>query len=270
MICMKLSSKFGHFRKWYTTTSSATYIIPPPTAVAGILAATAGYTKKHNADSSYFQKLRGENFAVVLEHTSLITQRVVEINRKTKRKDDAHHKFRILHLLRNPSYIICYKGLWENIIANNLMKRTLPFPVYMGLTEFHANIQLLDVLHEQQTDDITVDNALFFSDMTDVVRFLTNINPTNPLNKKRLNLTIQNDHVVLGFDDYRRPTEFGIMVYAVTTNNKKQLIHQSIKLKSEFTLPITRVRIQDTNNYNRPHDTSKSEKILNIYWQTFQ
>jgi CRISPR-associated protein Cas5h len=43
---MRLQGQFGHWRKWFTTTSALTYSFPPRTAIIGLLGAILGIDRK--------------------------------------------------------------------------------------------------------------------------------------------------------------------------------------------------------------------------------
>ncbi len=45
-----ISGKFAHFRRFYTNSSSLTYFLPPPTVVAGIVAASMGLNSEEYPD----------------------------------------------------------------------------------------------------------------------------------------------------------------------------------------------------------------------------
>jgi len=49
---------YGHFRKFYTTTSPLTFAFPPRTAICGLVGAIIGLDK----GSEYLERLSGENF----------------------------------------------------------------------------------------------------------------------------------------------------------------------------------------------------------------
>ncbi len=52
-----LYGKFAHFRKFYTNSSSLTYLIPPRTTIEGIIAALLGYERDSYYDVLSVDKL---------------------------------------------------------------------------------------------------------------------------------------------------------------------------------------------------------------------
>ncbi|WP_231717005.1 CRISPR-associated protein Cas5 [Desulfosarcina ovata] len=46
VLAFKLWGDYGHFRKYYTTTSPLTFEFPPPTSVVGIVSAIIGLDKE--------------------------------------------------------------------------------------------------------------------------------------------------------------------------------------------------------------------------------
>jgi CRISPR-associated protein Cas5 subtype I-B len=47
-LVVDIYSDYGHFRKYYTTSSPLTYSIPPRTAIVGIISSIIGFGKKDN------------------------------------------------------------------------------------------------------------------------------------------------------------------------------------------------------------------------------
>jgi CRISPR-associated protein Cas5h len=51
-LAFDIYSDYGHFRKYYTTSSPLTYSIPPRTAIVGIISSIIGFGKKDNTGKS--------------------------------------------------------------------------------------------------------------------------------------------------------------------------------------------------------------------------
>lgn len=48
IIAIEVKGSYGHFRKFYTTTSPLTFAFPPPSAIAGLLGAILGLDRENN------------------------------------------------------------------------------------------------------------------------------------------------------------------------------------------------------------------------------
>jgi len=153
VLALDLRSDFAHFRKFYTTTSPLTFLVPPRTAVIGLLGAILGLPKE-----CYF-----ESFPL---HECKIGIQILKPLRKTAFKENwragpARLSKRTLtiaemqdisrtplELIKDPQYRIFFshfkKKLWENILKMLQGKKSVYTP-YLGLSEFLAEVQFVGV-----------------------------------------------------------------------------------------------------------------------------
>ncbi|MDP8219901.1 MAG: CRISPR-associated protein Cas5 [Candidatus Stygibacter frigidus] len=83
IISFKLSGKFGHYSKFYTNSSSLSYLIPPRTAIIGMLASILKIPR-----DEYYDKMSEENLSISVQ----IPQGLV-IRKQTHSLNNLHSKY---------------------------------------------------------------------------------------------------------------------------------------------------------------------------------
>jgi len=131
-VAFRVSAPLAMFRKWWTTTSSVSYAFPPPTAVAGLISAIMGFQNGEDNRALYWEKLTGGQVAIVIERFSYISMGVNFLNTKDSLFYKNHTQ--IMHqFLRNPSYIIFYKGPLEDRLYTHLKRQWFIYTPYLGV-----------------------------------------------------------------------------------------------------------------------------------------
>ncbi len=153
-VAFRVSSPLAMFRKWWTTTSSISYAFPPPTAVAGLISAILGFEKSDDNRALYWEKVTG-CISVVIERYSFINMGLNFINTKNnKEHTQIMHQF-----LRNPSYVILYKGPLEEELKNYLSRGYAHFTPYLGVAYAITAPEFLGVFGETVTTRDYVDSV---------------------------------------------------------------------------------------------------------------
>ncbi|WP_319231766.1 type I-B CRISPR-associated protein Cas5b [Draconibacterium orientale] len=160
ILIFDISSEYGHFRKYNTTTSPLTYSIPTRTAIAGFLGAILGM-EREVADGVYpdgatpvqefFSK---ENSDIAIQIINPVKKENVAMNLINTKKSfynltKAGRTQIEFELLKNVRYRI-YFGLKNNESAFNelterIKARNHHFSPYLGLAQFTATIDFVDV-----------------------------------------------------------------------------------------------------------------------------
>ena len=68
-VIFDIESKYAHFRKVYTNSSSLTYSVPPRTTLEGIIAAILGYER-----DTYYKMLDSSSVNIAVKKTALLIQ----------------------------------------------------------------------------------------------------------------------------------------------------------------------------------------------------
>ncbi|WP_243292087.1 type I-B CRISPR-associated protein Cas5b [Bacillus sp. FJAT-47783] len=140
---------YGHFRKYFTTSSPLTYSIIPPTAMYGILGAILGLSKEEN---QYLMKVNENTVKYgvqIVNPIKKIRLGMNYINTKGKvwipkqRREGARTQIRT-EFLKNP-YYRCYIHLTDEQLFNRLIdyvkEHKTVFSTSLGLSECLANFR---------------------------------------------------------------------------------------------------------------------------------
>ncbi len=164
-----ISSEYGHFRKYNTTTSPLTYSIPTRTAVAGMIGAVLGM-ERELADGIYpdgaepvqefFSKANADIAIQILNPIKKENLAVNLINTKTSFYDlSKSGRTQIeFELLKHPKFRIFFSFNGNSLILNNLAERIKfknhHFSPYLGLAQFTAQFDFVEhtsgTLHENE------------------------------------------------------------------------------------------------------------------------
>lgn len=160
ILIFDISSEFGHFRKYNTTTSPLSYSIPTRTAVAGILGAILGM-ERETADGVYpegvipvqelFSKansdiavqilnpVKKENVAMNLINTKISFYDLTRAGRTQIEFELVKNvKYRIFFALSNNQLVF-------NELAERIKTKSHHFSPYLGLAQFTATVDFVDI-----------------------------------------------------------------------------------------------------------------------------
>ena len=172
MKCLVFDIKgdYGHFKKYYTTSSPLTFSIPPRTTVSGMIGALIGLDKEEYL--KYFSK---EDAKIAIQINSPINKTRISynlINTKTakmysKIKDRTQVTF---ELLKNPSFRIYFSH--SDINLYNKVKTFLEegknyYTLSMGLSEFISEfdyISEIDLKEINNNEFDYIDTAINFNE----------------------------------------------------------------------------------------------------------
>lgn len=160
VLIFDISSEYGHFRKYNTTTSPLTYSIPTRTAIAGILGAILGI-EREISDGVYpdgivpvnelFSKQNADIAVQILNTVKKENVAINLINTKTSfyNLTKAGHTQIGFELLKNPKFRIFFGMNDKRDVFDELNERIKNkkhhFSPYLGLAQFTANIDFVSV-----------------------------------------------------------------------------------------------------------------------------
>lgn len=170
LLSFRISGKFGHFRKFYTNSSSLSYFLPPRTSIEGILSSILEYGR-----DSYYDIFHPENIkiGVSISPGTDIKKQMQSVNYLHEK----YHKLLVkgggevihsqckLELIMSKSGRLDYTiyvgvrdthslGVLEKL-ESKIMNENFGFGVYLGQRQFRANI---DHLKAFQGDSIVYIN----------------------------------------------------------------------------------------------------------------
>ncbi len=160
ILIFDISSEYGHFRKYNTTTSPLTYSIPTRTAIAGILGAILGmerevadgvypdgaipvqeFFSKANSDIAVqiLNPVKKENVAMNLINTKISFYDLSKAKRTQIEFELIKDvKYRIFFALNNNEEVF-------NELAQRIKSKGHHFSPYLGLAQFTATVDFVDI-----------------------------------------------------------------------------------------------------------------------------
>lgn len=169
-----IKGDYGHFRKFYTTSSPLTFSIPPRTTVCGIIGALIGLDKEEYLN--YFKK---EDANIAIQILSPIKKTRLSINlidtKNAKMYSKIDNRTQVTYeLLKNPSYRIYFSHSDENIynkVKSYLQENKNYYTLSLGLSEFIAEHEYKGEINLKymENDDFTyIDTVIKFDEKVKV------------------------------------------------------------------------------------------------------
>lgn len=150
VLVFDIKGRFAHFRKFYTNSSSLSYLLPPRTTLMGIVAAILGLER-----DSYYEVLSSENLDItarIMFKPRKVMQTLnymkIESPKDTfKARNHTQVPFEIIASQENNVIYRVYlshkdKEMYEKI-KNNLIHGKCEYPPYFGAAPFSAKIEFV-------------------------------------------------------------------------------------------------------------------------------
>lgn len=164
VLIFDISSEYGHFRKYNTTTSPLTYSIPTRTAIAGLLGAILGMERELSDGvypegaipvQEFFSKastdiaiqiinpVQKENVAINLINTKISFYDLTKAGRTQIE----------FELIKNPRYRIYFsindkKKVFDEI-TERIKQKKIHFSPYLGLAQFTADVNFVEIVEAE-------------------------------------------------------------------------------------------------------------------------
>lgn len=154
-VVFDVSSSIALFRKPYTTTSSVSYMIPPPTTIAGLIAAIVGFENGAN-EVGYFARYWREfkGCQIALRILSPVRWFRTAINLQNTKDPQKSPRIQVKHqFLKNPKYRIYFKGPIAEKLEEHLKKGEYVFTPYLGVAYAFANIEYVGTFEEKDVEE---------------------------------------------------------------------------------------------------------------------
>ncbi len=150
-LAFDISGPIAMFRRPYTTTSSVSFPLPPPTAVAGLLAGIIGLGNGSHEKASaarYWEDLRGTRIAVSIRNP--ITWYSGTVNFWNVKEPQKNPHIRVKHqFVKNPRYRIYVWGGVEKELRKYLEAGTFIYTPCLGTAYALAEIEYLGEFDNQ-------------------------------------------------------------------------------------------------------------------------
>ncbi len=167
--------EFGHFKKFYTTSSPLTFSVPPPTAIYGILGAILGLSK-----NDYLNHINGRTTKVAIQILNPIKKTRMTLNYIDTKKAINFHFIKKssgrtqikTEFLKNPAYRLFINMNNENLF-NQLIKkvknRENHYTVSLGLANLLANFSFVGLEEAKPIDTSNkVDTAILSENIEEI------------------------------------------------------------------------------------------------------
>lgn len=207
VLIFDIKGPMAHFRKYYTNSSSLSYLVPPKTVVSGLIAGLLGLpSERHTNDKEeiYYEKFNNDKCFIAVSMRTRVRRLMQTINYSFTKTDGKKILFNkptqipLEILIPEDSDEIKYriyfyhedKGIYGEL-KERLNDQRFVYPPYMGLTEFLASIDYIDEAivsksPEKKTELNSVSKLkeveLGFSD--DNLQYITEKMPTGFLNDR--------------------------------------------------------------------------------------
>ncbi|GEM_PF-213125 len=165
VLIFDLKGPLAHFRKYYTNSSSLSYLFPPRTVIAGLIAGIVGLPSERHTNKNeevYYEKFSDDRCGIAVSIRTRIRRMMQTVNYiKTKTDKQSKYSFEALItgtrgaptqipleiLLPENGNDITYRvyfyhanGEVYNKLKQRLEEQRFVYPPYMGLSEFLASI----------------------------------------------------------------------------------------------------------------------------------
>jgi len=160
ILIFDISSEYGHFRKYNTTTSPLSYSIPTRTAIAGILGAILGMEREVEDGiypdgaipvQEFFSKANSDIAIQILNPIKKKNVSMNLINTKTSfydltRTGRTQIEFELLKKVKYRIYFSLNNNQEAfNELADRILSKNHHFSPYLGLAQFTAAIEFTDI-----------------------------------------------------------------------------------------------------------------------------
>lgn len=159
VLVFDIMGPMAHFRKYYTNSSSLSYVVPPRTVIIGLIAGILGFPSEKHTESKndvYYEKFNYDNCFVAVSNKTKIrkimqTVNYLKITRITQVNGSGGGTQIPLEILLSEGkqdiiYRVYFSHENENIynsLKNRLNNHMFVYPPYLGLTEFLASINYI-------------------------------------------------------------------------------------------------------------------------------
>jgi len=168
VLIFDLWGDYGHFRKFYTTSSPLTFSFPPPPTIAGILGAIYGAGKDDYL--KVFSPARCKIGLKILKPVKKIRMGINLINTKgnywtivSKKNHEPRTQIRT-EFLKEPAFRIYISHAEDKIferLVNNVKEHKSFYTVSLGLSELLADFEFIDLVEGIEKKEIGLPVELF-------------------------------------------------------------------------------------------------------------
>lgn len=182
VLIFDIKGPFAHFRKYYTNSSSLSYVFPPRTVVTGLIAGLLGYpNERAKKGEIYYELFNTDKCKVAVSLLTRIKKFMQTVNYiKTKTDQESKYSFEALitgtrgsptqiplEILMSDSeglqevvYRVYFYHCQEDIYLNlkkRLIEQKFIYPPYLGISEFLATIDYIGEGKIERSENDTIE-----------------------------------------------------------------------------------------------------------------
>lgn len=191
---------FGHFKKFYTTSSPLTFSVPPPTSVYGMFGAILGFGK-----DEYLNYTNGKTTKLAIQILNPIKKTRMTINLIDTKNSNSFHLIKSrtqikTEFLKNPSYRF-YVNINNEDLFNKLIQKVKNKETYytlsLGLANLLANFKYIGVFEAKSTDNADFVNSAILSKNVENIE----VEEGKKYFKEKLPIDMNQNREVLRYED---------------------------------------------------------------------
>lgn len=182
VLIFDIKGPFAHFRKYYTNSSSLSYIFPPRTVVTGLIAGLLGYpNEKAKTGEIYYELFNTDKCKIAVSLFTIVKKFMQTVNYiKTKTDQASRYSFEALitgtrgsptqipleilmsdnQSIQDITYRVYFYHRESNIYSNlkdRLIEQKFVYPPFLGMSEFLATIKYITEGEIEKNDNNTVE-----------------------------------------------------------------------------------------------------------------
>lgn len=201
VVSFDISGKYGHFKKFYTTSSPLTFYIPPPTAIYGMLGAILGLDK-----SEYLKYINANTTKVAVRVLAPLKKVRISLNYIDTKNSGSFNRIKTRtqirkEFLKDPSYRI-----YVHMIDGNLFDKLLFFlkngfssyTLSLGMANLIGKYKYNGIFEAEGRDSIRVDSAIL---KRNIDLDSLNIKEGYKFSMEKLPLNMNENREVLSYED---------------------------------------------------------------------
>ncbi|MEJ5283629.1 MAG: type I-B CRISPR-associated protein Cas5b [Brevinematales bacterium] len=193
LIIFDISGPFANFRKFYTNSSSSTYIVPPRTVISGLIAGIIGKPR-----DSYYEEFSIDNANIgvkPLTKAKKLTQTINYYNIEIKNKTLRYQVPMEILVPEKRNELVSYRVYFYhkeeeifNDFLSRLKDRRFIYNPYLGITEFLANINFVSFLDDKSVKKVEINEEDFIEvegcfNIKYIIKLDTSSNPPVVVNR---------------------------------------------------------------------------------------
>ncbi len=157
VIAFDIWGEFGHFKKFYTTSSPLTFSVPPPTAVFGMLGAVLGFGR-----DEYLNHINADNTKIGIQILKPIKKVRMSINLIDTKNSGSFHLIKNrtqlkTEFLKNPAYRIYVHHKDENLfnrLTDYIKNQKTHYTLSLGLANLIANFKFQGIYEAAALENV--------------------------------------------------------------------------------------------------------------------